>query len=158
LTILRNFRIGDNSETIGDHTRGTVRYYPSMNLKAWLRERHRTLLAVGLLVPVLITLTFWSVIRSEWPFWLACYVVGFPAGVFVVWGRNRLSDVFSRLTKSQRMLLRCIALVALWCLLVLFEHDLSEANWITAAVALFWGGYVLFSRVVDSVWSHIRRR
>jgi len=129
-----------------------------MDLKTWLRERRTALLFVGIVVPALGVLTFWDVIGSDWPLWLACYVVGLPAGVAVVWGRQRLSDTFTRLTRSQRMLICSLAVAALWCLLVLVEHDRSAATWMTAAVALLWGAYVLFSRGIDKVWSRLLRR
>ena len=129
-----------------------------MNLGRWFRERRTTLLVVGILVPALATLTFWNVVQSEWPLLLACYLVGFPGAIAVVWSRRQLCDAFAGLTRIQRMLLRCLVIVAFWCLIVLVEHDWSEASWTAAAVALFWGGYLTFSHGVDAVWSRIRRR
>lgn len=131
-------------------------------MKTWLRERRLTLLLVGVGVPALSVLSFRSLNESEWPFWLACFVIGFPAGIFYIWARQRGRDVWERLERPQRILLRCVAIAVLWCLLVLLEHDRSDrlilASSMTALVVLFWGGYMLFSRTVDTVWSRIRRR
>lgn len=135
-----------------------MRYDAFMNLRSWFRERRTTLLVVGILVPALATLTFWNVVRSEWPFWLACYAVGFPTAIALTWGRKQLSETFGGFAKSHRMLLRCLAIVSLWCLLVLVEHDWSEASWTAAAAALLWGGFLAFSRGADTIWSRIRKR
>ena len=120
------------------------------------------LLVVGIGVPVMILINFWSVIRSEWPFWLACYALALPASVVAMWGSQRLADVWSSLTGRQRVLLRCLAVCALWALLVLLPDNRSDrfldATAITAAALLFWGAYAVFSRVADKIWFSIRRR
>jgi hypothetical protein len=90
-------------------------------------------------------------------FWLACLVVGFAAAVLIVWARRRGKEVWSRLKTRERIIARCLAIAALWCMLALFEHDRFEASWMTIAVALFWGAYSLFSHAVDGVWSRMRR-
>lgn len=117
---------------------------------------------VGVAVPFLIALCFWSVVRQDWQFWLACYVVGFPAGVFAIWIRQIGREYWVRLESSTRMMLRTVAMVILWFLLALQNHDRSDrffiATFITVAVALFWGGYALFSRVMDAFVARIRGR
>jgi hypothetical protein len=131
-------------------------------MRRWLWDRRYSLLIVGVVVPIAVAavavLCFWSVIRPEWGFYLACYVVGFPAGILVVWGFQRGKEAWLHLGRRLRILLVCIAFGVLWCAIGLSEHDWSEACWMTAAVALFCGGYVLFSRTVDRVWFWIRGR
>ena len=120
------------------------------------------LLFVGVAVPLMFAIGFWRVIRPDWPFWVACYVVGFPGGVLVAWGRQRLSGSWTRLRKPQRILLRCLAVAALWSWLVLLPDNRSDrfldATAITTAVLLLWGGYAVFSRVIDRLWLRIRRQ
>lgn len=100
--------------------------------------------------------------RPNWPFWAACYVVGFPGGVLVTWGRHRLSGLWSRLEKRQRVLLNCLAVAALWFWLSLVYDKRSDrfldATAITIIVLHLWGGYAVFSRVIDRVWPRIRKR
>lgn len=60
-------------------------------MNGWLRERRFTLLVVGVAVPLIAAISFWSVIRPHWPFWLACYILGLPAGIVVTWGVNAYS-------------------------------------------------------------------
>jgi hypothetical protein len=137
-----------------------MRYDSSMI--QWLRERRFMLLFVGVAVPLMFAIGFWRVIRPDWPFWVACYVVGFPGGVLVAWGRQRLSGSWTRLRKPQRILLRCLAVAALWSWLVLLPDNRSDrfldATAITTAVLLLWGGYAVFSRVIDRLWLRIRRQ
>lgn len=129
-----------------------------MDLTTWLRERRSLLLIVAILVPAVGIWTFWDVIQPDWPFWLACFGLGLPAGICVAWGLQRLSDRFMRLRRTKRMLIRIVALAALWCLLVLVEHDRSSATWMTAAVALLWGAYILFAGGIEKAWLSLRRR
>jgi protein-S-isoprenylcysteine O-methyltransferase Ste14 len=105
-----------------------------------------------------LALTFWSTIRSDWALWPACVLVGFAAAVLIIKTRRRGREVWTRLRSRERILVRCLAIAALWCMLVLLEHDRLEASWMTAAVTLFWGAYALFSRTVDGIWSRMRKR
>jgi len=131
-------------------------------MKEWLRDRRLTLWIVGIVVPLLTVLCFWSTIRPDWPFWLACYIVGIPAGVAVIWVRHRGGEFWSQLEKRQRILLRCIAVLTLWSLLFLQSSDRPNrfltATALTVILLLFWASYVLFSRVIHRVWSQIRTR
>ena len=95
---------------------------------------------------------------SSLAFWLACIAVGTAAAILIVWARRRGKDVWTRLRRRERILVRCLALASLWCMIALVEHDRLEASWITAAAALFWVAYALFSRAVDGIWSRIRGR
>lgn len=94
---------------------------------------------------------------SSLAFWLGCFAVGLVAAVLIIWGRHRGKQVWTRLGRREQILVRCVAIAALWCMLALVEHDLFEASWMTGAVALFWGAYALFSRTVDGIWSRVRR-
>ncbi len=76
---------------------------------------------------------------SSLAFWLACIAVGFAGAALIIWARHRGKQVWTRLGRRQRILVRCLALAGLWCMLALVEHDRLEASWMTAAVALFWG-------------------
>jgi hypothetical protein len=105
-----------------------------------------------------LALTFWSSIRSDWALWPACVLVGFAAAVLIIKARRRGREVWTRLKSRERILVRSLAIAALWCMLALLEHDRLEASWMTAAVALFWGAYALFSRTVDGIWLRMRRR
>ena len=91
-------------------------------------------------------------------FWLACIAVGIAAAALYIWALHRGKQVWTRLRKRDRILLRCFVIAALWCLLAFDEHDRLEASWITAVVVLFWGAYALFSRTVDGIWARMRRR
>jgi hypothetical protein len=130
-------------------------------MKKWLHEKRRGLLLVAVVVPVIGVIVFWSVIRPEWPLWLACYVVGLPAGVVAVWGRQQVVDRWSGLERRQRVLLRCIAAVSLWSLAVLAGSGpdrVFTATVETGFLLLLWASYALFSRLMDRIWSRIRRR
>jgi len=104
-----------------------------------------------------LALIFWSAIRFDWLFWPACLVVGITAAVLITRGRRRAKEVWARLRTRERIIVRCLVIAALWCVLALLEHDRIEASWMTATTALFWGAYALFSRIVDGVWSRVRR-
>lgn len=131
-------------------------------MKEWLRDRRSTLWVVCIVVPLLAVLCFWSTIRPDWPFWLACYIVGLPAGIAVIWVRHKGSGFWSQLEKRRRIMLRCLAVVTLWSLLFLQSSDRSSrfltATAVTVVLLLFWASYVLFSRVIDRIWSRIRTR
>lgn len=137
-----------------------MRYDVSM--KEWLRERRLTLLLVGVAVPLMIAVSFWNVIRPDWPSWLACYLVGFPAAIAGIWVFQRGGIFWARLKTRQRVLLRCLAVAALWSLLVLSaqnrSHRFLEASATTAAALLLWGVYTVFCHVIDRVLSRVRRR
>jgi len=104
-----------------------------------------------------IELTLMTPPDSSLAFWLGCLAVGLSAVVLIIWGRHRGKQVWTRLGRREQILLRCVAIAVLWCILALVEHDRLEASWMTGVVALFWGGYALFSRTVDGIWSRIRR-
>ena len=131
-------------------------------MKEWLRDRRLTLWVVGIVVPLLTVLCFWSTIRPDWPCWLACDIVGLPAGAAVIWFRHRGGEFWSQLERRQRILLRCLAVVTLWSLLFLQSSDRSSrfltATAVTVVLLLFWASYVLFSRLIDRIWSRIRTR
>lgn len=94
---------------------------------------------------------------SSVAFWLACIAVGFGAASLYIWARHRGKQVWTRFGTRERILVRCFAIAALWCVLAFVEHDRLEASWMTAVVALFWGAYALFSRTVDRFWARMRR-
>ena len=131
-------------------------------MKEWLRDRRLTLWVVGIVVPLLTVLCFWSTIRPDWPFWLACYIVGLPAGIAVIWTRHKGREFWSQLERRQRIVLRCLAVVTLWSLLFLQSSDRSSrfltATVLTAVLLLFWASYILFSLVINRIWSRIRTR
>lgn len=131
-------------------------------MKEWLRDQRLTLLLVGVAVPLMGVLCFWSTIRPDWPFWIACYIIGFPAGVAVIWVRQSCGDLWIRLTTRQRVLLRWLAVFTLWSLLFLQSSERSKrfltATAMSVVLLLFWGSYVVFSRLLDRIWSRIRRR
>lgn len=131
-------------------------------MQRWLQERLLILIVAGAAVPVLLAMCFWDLIRPEWQFWLVCYPVGLIGGIFYLWGRQRGRDIMTRFTRRQRILMRCLALVILWCVLVLLQHGQADrstsAGWMTVAVAVLWGGYLLFSAALDSIWTRVRRR
>src|SRR5262249_26338250 len=105
-------------------------------MKEWFLQRRLMLLMVGIGVPLLGALSFWSVIRQNWQFWLACYVVGFPAALFVTWVRQHGREYWDSLGTRKRMLLRCAVIAILWFLLVLENHDRFLATVITVGVVL----------------------
>ena len=78
-------------------------------MKEWLRDRRLTLWVVGIVVPLLTVLCFWSTIHPGWPFWLACYIVGLPAGIAVMWVRHRGDEFWSQLEKRQLQRFRAMA-------------------------------------------------
>lgn len=132
-------------------------------MKEWLRDRRFTLWLVGIAVPLLMLLCFWSTIRPDWPFWLACYIVGLPAGIAVIWVRQKGSEFWSQVGARQRVMLRCLAVATLWALLFLQSSERSSGRYltstaITVVLLLFWGSYVLFSRLIDKIWSRIHTR
>jgi hypothetical protein len=131
-------------------------------MKEWLRDQRLTLLLVGVAVPLMGVLCFSSTIRPGWPFWIACYIIGLPAGVAVIWVRQSGADLWIRLTTLQRILLRCLAVFTLWSVLFLQLSERSNrfltATAMSVVLLLFWGSYVVFSRLLDRIWSRIRRR
>jgi hypothetical protein len=131
-------------------------------MNEWLRERRFTLLVVGVAVPLIAVMSFWSDIRPEWPLWLACYLVGFPAGIVAIWGRQHVGAFWSRLGTRQRVHIVCFAAVAVWLLLVFFPGNRSnrffDASATTAVGLLFLGGYAGFSRMIDRIWFRIHKR
>jgi hypothetical protein len=128
----------------------------------WLRNRRLMLLAVGAAVPLMIAISFWNVIRTDWPFWLACYFVGLSASIFVIWGRQRVGESWSRLGMRQRVYLVCVAAAFVWLLLVLFPDNpsnrLFEATLAITVGLLFLSCYAVFSRVIDRIWLRIHKR
>ena len=98
-------------------------------------------------------------IRSDlsFAFWLAWSVVGLAGALLYIRARHHGNEVWMRLGRRERILVRCLAIVALWCVLAVVERDWLEASWMTAIVVLFWGAYALFSRAVDGIWSRMRR-
>lgn len=131
-------------------------------MKEWLLERRLTLLIVGIAVPLLGALSFWRLVRRDWQFWLACYVVSFPAGVFITWVRQRGREYWDRLGTRKRMLLRSAVIAILWFLVVLEYHNSSDrfflASFSTVVVVLLWSGYALFSWLMDTIAARIRGR
>lgn len=128
----------------------------------WLRERRLMLLVVGAAVPLMSAVIFWSVIRPNWPLWLACYLVGLPASIVVIWGRQRVGEYWSRLGMRQRVYLCCVTAAVVWLLLVLFPDNpsnrLLDATAITIVGLIFLCCYVVFSRMTDRIWFRIRKR
>ena len=94
---------------------------------------------------------------SSLAFWLGCIVVGLVAAFSITWALRRGKEVWVSLRRRERIFARCLAIAALWCILALLEHDRLVATWMTAAVALLWGAYLLFSRAIDGIWSRMRR-
>lgn len=131
-------------------------------MRKWLWERRLTLALVGVGVPLLTFLSFWNAIQPEWPFWLLCYLVGFPAGIAVVYGRFRGAEFWSSLQTWHRALVRCLAVLALWSLVYLSNQNQPEVSLIataaTTALLLLWGLYALFGRTVDAIWLRLRRK
>jgi hypothetical protein len=131
-------------------------------MREWLLKRRFTLIMVGVGIPILSVLWFWDTIRREWPFWLLCYMVVFPAAITIMWGNYSGSAFWSNLLVWQRMLTRCLAVSALWLLLYLGNRNQSDgapiATVTTATVVLLWGLYLLFGRTVDAVWLRLRRK
>jgi len=127
----------------------------------WLRDRWALILAVGTLVPVLMLLVFWDMIRPQWPLWLACYGVALPAALFIAWTRHRGREAWNRRTSGQRMLLRGATILLVWVLFIGLERGASDriadATAMAVVVAVFWGGYLMFSRGIDEFWSRIRK-
>ena len=131
-------------------------------MKEWLRDRRLTLWVVGIVVPLLTVLCFWSTIRPDWPFWLACYIFGLPAGIAVIWTRHRGRESWSQLERRRRILLRCFTVVTVWSLVFLQSSDRASrvftATVLTIVLLLFWASYILFSLVIERIWSRIRAR
>ncbi len=101
--------------------------------------------------------SFWSINLSDWLIGLAFLVVGAAAALLMTRVRHGCKELWIRLRTRERILVRCVAIAALWCMLALLEHDRIEASWMTVSVALLWGAYAVFSRTVDGIWSRIRR-
>jgi len=131
-------------------------------IKEWLRDRRFTLWLVGIAVPLMIGLCFWSTVRPDWPFWVACYIIGLPAGIAVVWVRFKGREFWARLEMRQRILLRCLFVLTIWSLVFLQSSNRSGrflwATVITVVIVLFRAGYVLFSRLIYRIWPPIRTR
>jgi len=137
---------------------------PREKLSGWPRSAHgpcnRTLKrTICLMIRANSSLasTFGNTSLSDWLIGLACLVVGVTSASLIFWVRHRAKEVWTRLRRRERMLVRCVAIAALWCMLALLEHDRLEASWMTASVALLWGAYAVFSRTVDGIWSRMRR-
>jgi hypothetical protein len=131
-------------------------------MKEWLLERRFVILVVGVGVPLMFTVVFWSDVRPNWPFWLACYLVGLPAGIIVTWGRQRVREFWARLETRQRVLLRCLAVAAIWTITFLQSDDWSDRFFTATAVSVIlvvlWGSYAVFSHLMDKVLSRARKR
>jgi len=131
-------------------------------MREWLRDRRFTLWLVSIAVPLMGVLCFWSTIRPGWPFWVACYIIGLPAGIAVMWVRYRGREFWARLEARQRILRRCLFVVTIWSLLFLQSSNRSDrflwVTVITVVLLLFRASYVLFSRLIDRIWPPIRMR
>jgi hypothetical protein len=128
-------------------------------VREWIQHRWRIFAFTGLVVCAsAFTL---EPVRREWAFSVLCFLVGFPAAIAALWGKERLLVLWGKLRRQWRVLIACIAAVGLWALTFVAVHHQPDrvftASVVTGIALVLWAVYCTISRVLDAIWARVRR-